>query len=252
MSADHIWNSGQGGCVLAVRVAIVEDEAAAARLLKECLDRYAKESGVLMELQFYQNADMFLQVDSTEFDMVFMDIDMPGHNGIEASHILRETNPNIVLLFVTNLAQYALAGYEVNAIDYVLKPVNYYSLKLKIKKALNAVQCQNGCMLTVCGDHYTACVRADDVLYIEVQGHSLIYHTQHGDMNATGTLKDLEAQLTSEGFFRCNYYYLVNMRHVAYCDGDNVTVGTYQLAISRRRRKEFMQALMGFYGSRGR
>ena len=185
-------------------------------------------------------------------DIVFMDIDMPGRNGIEASRALRERNQSIVLLFVTNLAQYAIAGYEVDALDYILKPINYFSFKLKIQKALETVRRVQGTLLTIASDHGQQLVRDSEIFYIEVQGHNLIYHTLHGDLTATGTLKQIEAQLKPSGFYRCNYCYLVNLRHVGFLDGSEVTVGQYKLQISRNRRKEFLQQLTQFYGRGGR
>ena len=185
-------------------------------------------------------------------DIVFMDIDMPGRNGIEASWALRERNQSIVLLFVTNLAQYAIAGYEVDALDYILKPINYFSFKLKIQKALETVRRVQGTLLTIASDHGQQLVRDSEILYIEVQGRNLIYHTLHGDLTATGTLKQIEAQLKPSGFYRCNYCYLVNLRHVGFLDGSEVTVGQYKLQISRNRRKEFLQQLTQFYGRGGR
>lgn len=110
-----------------IHIAIVEDVKAEADLLQGCLEQYRQDNHIVFQLHFFPDADTFLQTDTHTFDIVFMDVDMPGHNGIEASRVLRETNKTIVLLFVTNLAQYAIAGYEVDALDYILKPINYYS-----------------------------------------------------------------------------------------------------------------------------
>lgn len=153
---------------------------------------------------------------------------------------------------IVNLAQYAIAGYEVDALDYILKPINYFSFKLKIQKALETVRRVQGTLLTIASDHGQQLVRDSEIFYIEVQGHNLIYHTLHGDLTATGTLKQIEAQLKPSGFYRCNYCYLVNLRHVGFLDGSEVTVGQYKLQISRNRRKEFLQQLTQFYGRGGR
>ena len=235
-----------------IHIAIVEDVKAEADLLQGCLEQYRQDNHIVFQLHFFPDADTFLQTDTHTFDIVFMDVDMPGRNGIEASRVLRETNKTIVLLFVTNLAQYAIAGYEVDALDYILKPINYYSFKLKIQKALEAVHHLHGIMLTISGEHGPQYVRSTDVLYIEVQNHSLIYHTQYSDLTATGTLKRVENQLAEEGFFRCNYCYLVNLRHVDFLDGNTVMVGGHPLQISRNRRKDFLQQMTGFYGKGGR
>lgn len=126
------------------------------------------------------------------------------------------------------------------------------SFKLKIQKALETVRRVQGTLLTIASDHGQQLVRDSEILYIEVQGHNLIYHTLHGDLTATGTLKQIEAQLKPSGFYRCNYCYLVNLRHVGFLDGSEVTVGQYKLQISRNRRKEFLQQLTQFYGRGGR
>ena len=124
---------------MVVKIAIVDDESTAVSLLEGCLHQYAEETGTAMQWEQFPDAEAFLKSDIHAFDIVFMDIDMPGRNGIEASRALRERNQSIVLLFVTNLAQYAIAGYEVDALDYILKPINYFSFKLKIQKALETV-----------------------------------------------------------------------------------------------------------------
>ena len=127
-----------------------------------------------MQWEQFPDAEAFLKSDTHAFDIVFMDIDMPGRNGIEASWALRERNQSIVLLFVTNLAQYAIAGYEVDALDYILKPINYFSFKLKIQKALETVRRVQGTLLTIASDHGQQLVRDSEILYIEVQGRNLI------------------------------------------------------------------------------
>ena len=200
---------------MVVKIAIVDNESTAASLLEGCLHQYAEETGTAMQWEQFPDAEAFLKSDTHAFDIVFMDIDMPGRNGIEASRALRESNQSIVLLFVTNLAQYAIAGYEVDALDYILKPINYFSFKLKIQKALETVRRVQGTLLTIASDHGQQLVRDSEILYIEVQGHNLIYHTLHGDLTATGTLKQIEAQLKPSGFYRCNYCYLAKVQLAA-------------------------------------
>ena len=234
------------------RVAIVEDERASARVLSDCLRRYGEETGAGFDVHFFANAVEFLEAYRHNFEIVFMDVSMPGMNGMEASHRLREMDAQVVLVFVTSLAQYAVEGYEVDALDFVVKPVNYYSFKMKIKKALAAASRNTGTVLAVpCsgGVHY---LKASDILYVEVQTHELIYHTaSSGNLSASGTLKTVEAQLANDGFFRCNYCYLVNLNHVSRVAGNVAAVGGDELQISRNRKKEFMQRLSRFYAGGG-
>ena len=218
---------------MTVKIAIVEDEAASAQLLEECLLRYQAETGAEMTITCFPSAEALLRDYRGEFDLLFMDVDMPGINGIDASRRLREMDSRVVLIFVTNLAQYAIYGYEVDALDYILKPVNYYALMM--------LPCEGGVRY----------LNSTEICYVEVQGHELIYHTASGErLRTSGALKQAEAKLGG-GFFRCNYCYLVNFSYVTKVSGNLVTVGGEDLQISRNRRKAFLQQLSQFYGKGG-
>ena len=106
-----------------MRVAIVDDVRKDAQLLREHLRRYQGDNGGEWETALYANAEDFLARYRPEFDLVILDIDMPGLNGVDAARRIREMGDNVVLMFVTNMPQYALQGYAVDAIDYLIKPV---------------------------------------------------------------------------------------------------------------------------------
>ena len=235
-----------------VSIAIVEDEQEAARLLQDCLLQYEKDNACSFSIKQFSSAEKFLAAFDCNYDIVFMDVDMPGMNGIDAARKLRERDTRAVLIFVTNLAQYAISGYEVSALDYILKPVNYYSLKLKIQRALDAVSYRRAVMVSIANESGAHYIKASEIAYIEVQNHDLIYHTAKGTYKATGTLKRMEEELAGQGFFRCNYCYLVNLAYVTCLEGNELTVGQDILQISRNRRKEFLQQLTQFYGRGGR
>jgi len=236
-----------------IRVAIVDDERAAAKCLEKCLHRYEKEAETKFEISYYSSGDKFLsQYYAGAFQIIFMDVSMPGTDGFKTSHRLREVDNDVVLVFVTNLAQFAIKGYEVGALDYILKPVAYSSFKLKIKRALIAVRSEASLQFTVTNEEGLWSIRASDLCYIEVVDHSLIYHTKEADIKTAGSLKNEEKRLAGEPFFRCNYCYLVNLRWVTGVQGSTVTVNGTELQISRNRKKEFMQRLTSFYMQGGR
>lgn len=236
-----------------LRIAIVEDEQDAAHRLEACLLRYQEEAAVSLEPKWFQTAVDFLgEYHAGDFDVIFMDVDMPEMNGMEASHVLRERDQKVVLIFVTNLAQYAIEGYEVNALDFVLKPINYYSFKLKIQKALNAVASRSETQIRLHRQGGTHYLKTADIQYIEVQNHDLIYHTVSENIVVSGSLSTAQRELNNDCFFRCNYCYLVNLYHVSKVEGIIATVGGDELQISRSRRKEFLQRLSLYYGKGGR
>lgn len=123
-----------------IEIAMVEDEAEAADLLRSYIDRYSKENEKMFAVTRYDSAIAFLTDYKPKFDLIFMDIELPDLNGMEASRKLREIDRTTALIFVTNMAQFAIKGYEVEALDFVVKPVSYYNFALKMQKAIDRIE----------------------------------------------------------------------------------------------------------------
>ena len=119
------------------RVVIVEDEVVYLDALKDMLSSYEKEKEVAFNITAYRDIETFLAEYRKCYDIVFMDIELPGMNGMDGARRLREADSSVVLIFVTNMAQFAVQGYEVNALDYILKPVTYKNFSVKLDRALD-------------------------------------------------------------------------------------------------------------------
>lgn len=239
------------GGMSVIRIAIVEDDCGAAELLSSYIQRYGDEMGEKFDITHYEDGASFLRSDPKSWQIIFMDIEMPGMDGMETSRRLREMDREAVLIFVTNLAQYAIEGYEVGALDFILKPVNYFSFKLKMGKAISAVRLRQREIFSVSNEGSVWYIKAAELCYVEVMGHNLIYHTVNGAFKTAGALKSEEKRLEGMGFFRCNYCYLVNLRYVSGIKGNTVTVHGEELEISRNRKKPFLERLSEFYGRGG-
>ena len=232
-----------------LRVAIVEDSPKELEHLRECLDRYAEERKTAFEMVTFGDAADFLEHYRANYDMVFMDIELPGINGMEAAHRLRQIDQQVILIFVTNMAQFAVKGYEVDALDYIIKPVQYGPLSIKLDRAA-ARHRAAGESIMVAQPTGTLRVLLREVLYVEVQGHRLTYHTEQGEVTGSGTLQDTEARLRGKGFLRCNKCYLVNQRHIQQVRGtDLLLTNGESLQISRLRKKDFLEELSRSMGN---
>lgn len=233
-------------------IAIVEDDDRAAETLAEMLQRYCAETGGTEEFRTVRFADgiLFLQGYSPDYDIVFMDIEMPDLDGMRTAKKLRESDADVILIFVTNMAQFAVEGYAVDAMDFMVKPISYDNLRLKLDRALKKLEGRREDRLIVHGKSGPVVVTVPEIRYVEVTNHMLTFHTAEGATKATGSLKSLEQRLFGHDFSRANSCYLVNLRYVQGVDDGMVTVGGKRLPISRARRKAFMRDLADYLGGR--
>lgn len=231
-----------------MRIAVVDDEQEQRTQLEDCLRRYGQETGTGLDVVQFGDAQEFLRQDPGGFDVVLLDIQMPGLDGMTVARQLRARNQRLVLIFVTNMAQFAIEGYAVDAMDFILKPVSYYRLAATLTKARSRLQTDTGVVLVLHTKDGTYRLDSARVHYIEMFNHHTIFHTEDGVFDTTGSLKKLEEQLAGQSFARCNNGYLVNLRYVRGVEGSDVVVGGDRLLISRTRRKAFLQRLSEFFG----
>lgn len=238
-----------------IQTVIVEDDSAEQEKLKAFLDRYAQENDTKYETVVYSDAETFLK-SYRRADIVFMDIELPGKNGLEASRKIREFDGKVAIVFVTNMAQFAINGYEVDALDFVVKPLEYDDFVLKMKRVMRFVETRKGKKIYITQNSGVFCIEDAEVFYLEVMKHNVTYHTAQGDYTIRGTMKAAETQL-SRVFARCGNSYLVNLRFVkevkrtAVClrgVRDDGTILDAELPITRGFRVEFMKAFSAYVG----
>lgn len=232
-----------------IKTAIVEDEKEASDKLLSYLDRYSKEHQTEIVSAVFPDGNTFLKNYKADYNIVFMDIQMPGKNGMDVSRELRKIDENVVLIFVTDLAQYALIGYEVDAFDYIVKPVVFEHLCQKLDKLIPMFEAKNNePKIQIKVDDGVIALNVSSIKYIEIMDHRLFYHTDHGVFSAYGSLSEAEKNLPSDLFVRCNHCYLVNLKFVTGIHGYEVTLGNDRLQISHPKKKGFLEAFTEYLG----
>ncbi len=231
-----------------IRVLIAEDDPRCARQLRQFLDSYSQETGRTFRITHYDNGEDLVERYQPEFDLLLLDVDMPFMDGMTAAGHIRRLDPEVVIVFVTNLAQYAIQGYSVNALDYILKPLNYFSFSQRLTRALRYVKKREDAYITVAVKGGALKLEVGNIHYIERLGRQLMFHTHDGIHASSATLQQMEDALSGKGFARCNKGYLVNLAHVSGVrDGCAVVQGD-KLLISRGRRGPFLDALADYVG----
>lgn len=232
-------------------IALVEDEASARERIRECLSYVETTADVSFLVHEFPSGILFLDKYVPDYDIVFMDIQMPGMDGMTCARSLREKDPSVILIFITNLAQYAINGYEVDATDFILKPINKFSFSMKIKRALARVtRHSDDANLVIRSRDGSIVLPGKDLYYVDIASHSLVYHTARGPIQAYGTLKEVEKELDGKGFSRVSAWAIVNLRYVEEIYPEDVLVSGEMVHITRNKKKDFLEAFTKYLGRR--
>lgn len=225
-----------------IRIGILEDEKEAAEELIRYIRKYEEQTGgqQVFEVRWFSSSWEFLEQYRADYDILFFDIQMPQLDGMEAARRVYAQDKEAIIIFVTGLSQYAINGYEVNALDYVVKPITYNRISDKLDKALAHLAKRPRHKVMLSKENSMVCLDISDIYYVEVTGHTLAYHSAQGIFSLRANLSNAEKDLRDYGFSRCNKCYLVNLQHVKRIEKNTVLVGGDTLAISRGQQKSFM------------
>lgn len=229
-----------------IRIAIVEDEQLYTKQLKDYILRFQKESGYEFHVITFSDGDQILLNYKGDFDIILMDIQMRFMDGMSAAERIRQMDEEVIIMFITNMTQYALRGYEVEALDYMVKPVEYFSFSQKLGRAIERMHRRSDFYISIPIEEGVQKLKISNIYYVESQGHQLIYQTGNGEFASRGTMKELEEILEKYGFFRSNKGYLVNLKYVDGLKDNCCVIHGEKLPVSRARRKEFMEALVKY------
>ena len=235
-----------------LRIAVVEDDKTYAAQLKEYLVRYGTEKNQKISVALFPDGEDIVTDYSAEFDIILMDVEMTFMDGMTTAERIREKDNEVVIIFITNMPQYAIQGYKVDALDYVLKPISYFAFSQRIDRALTRVKKKEATYITVAQKGGKKKLNVDKICYVEVRDHDLIDHSTKGDIVTKSSMKEAEDTLGGTKFFRCNRCYLVNLEYVEDFRGNDVTVASDVIQVSRARKKAFMDALNDYMNEVGR
>ncbi len=239
-----------------MNIAIVEDEIEWQNTLKNYLETFLGQKNVSFQTSVFKDGEEFLSsYERGSFGLVFMDIEFGKDkaNGMETSKKLREIDDEVVLIFVTNLAKFAIDGYSVDALDFIVKPLSYDPFRMKMERAYKIISSrmrERNVLIPV--ENGSKKILAKDVYYVEISNHDLFYHTKDDEYKVRSSLKAAMELLDGLSFAQCNSCYLVNLEYVERIEKDSVILNNgNNLKMPRTRRKEFIEALGNYLsGSR--
>lgn len=227
-----------------IQIAIVDDEAIQLNYMHRLVIQAAENLSLNLVVTTYESGEAFLFAleDQPAWDLVFLDIQMQGIDGMSVAQLIRQKAPQLQLVFATAYAEYAIHGYEVSALDYLLKPIRLEKIEKVLIKFVSQVP-QESKFIILEGQRITL----SDIVFIEVKRHILHIQLIDRELTVRMTLQSILEQL-DERFVATHRSYRVNLEHIVrlerqdiYCTNDKV------VPLSRRMVKDVQAAFVTFY-----
>ena len=231
------------------RIAVVEDDSFERERLKKYLNTFEKREGDSFIVKEFSNGKTFADEFCPDFDIVFLDVGLPGLNGISVAKEIRKKDSGVTIVFITSMKEYAIEGYSVQAYDYIVKPLDYGSFKMKFDRLYRKVaRSKSDDYITVTLNKAPKKIIIKDIIYVEIVKHNLWFHCFNEEFSLRGSMDEIYLTLSGNGFERCNSCYLVNLRYVDEIKPASVVVAGNELSVSRGKRQNFLLSYARFLG----
>lgn len=185
-----------------IRIAIVEDDTGYRSQLGKYIDQYQSDFSETVSVSEFSDGLEIVEKYKSEYDIILMDIQMKHMDGMQAAMRIRDMDKNVIIIFITNSAQFAVQGYKVEALDYVLKPIQYFAFSQVLHNAVKKVHGKSKFYIHLIQESKMIRLDADQILYIESRGHTIIYHTEIGEYAERGSLKSAEEKLAQRHYYK--------------------------------------------------
>lgn len=207
-----------------LKLAICDDDTSQRDYLFNVVTLWANKNSHLIEIKQYEEAKPFLfdYSEEKDFDILLLDIDMPGTNGIELAKAVRRESSSVQIIFVTGYYEYFSDGFDVSALHYLIKPVDERKLYPVLDKAVQNLSCRQRSVLITTADGSIK-VSLADILYIESENVYINIHTMHGTYHTRMTLGKFAEQL-DETFFRVHRSYIVCLKYIKRITRTDITM----------------------------
>lgn len=230
-----------------INIAIVEDDENSAALIKGYVERFCKENKKPVRIVCFSDGIDIASEYTADFDVIFLDIVMKHMDGLKTAEYIRKMDKKVIIVFITNDSQYALYGYSVEALGFLLKPVTYFAFSQEFKRCIGKIESDMRKYIVLSTEKGKDRIAIDKIIYIESSDHRQIINTTERTYSVYETMKKIENMLPPVQFSRCNNCYIVNLYYVRGIHGDYVSVDGGELKISRSRRKSFLEDMAAMF-----
>lgn len=227
-----------------LQIAVVDDERNIISEITQKLEQYFSGQSVLYRVHPFGNGQDFLTHEQT-FDIIFLDIQINGLSGMDVAKALRKAGVKSAIIFITVLHEYVYDAFEVEASDFLLKPLNDLRFTRTMDRICNNLQHTDyKCLSLISKGNTCKLLRLKDIYYCEAVNHRIEIHMNGTVHECTLKMRELSEQLDSR-FFLCHRSYFVNLDFVVgYSDGQAILTNGEKIPVSRLRGQEFSKAVL--------
>ena len=235
-----------------MRIAICDDE----KIIRELIGKKVTTLYPDADIIFCQSGEELLLSDK-HIDILFLDIQMAGKNGMETARELRKRGNHVVLIFVTAVDEYVFQAFDVGAFHYIVKPIDDAKFADVLQKAVDEVNSRSikeqvpeerYLMINNSGVHTK--VILDEIVYAEVFNRKIVIHKMNETIEYYGKMSDLE-ELAGDNFFRPHRAYLINFKYVEKYDATTVYLEKGNALMAKQNYPEFVKKYMKYNQKRG-
>lgn len=233
-----------------IKIAICDDE----KVIREHIAELVEKQGANCQVELFAAGDDLLAGEK-HYDMIFLDIQMAGRNGIETARAIRKYDEQTVIIFVTVVKEYVFEAFDVGAFNYLIKPIKEERFKEVFGNALKSVNRRQSktaeSTLFVKGKKHSVLLKQKEILYVENKANRVVIHTVKEEIEAWYALKKLEEELGS-GFYRCHRAYIVNMGHISGYTNDMIDMDNGdRIYLTKDKYPEFVKKYMRYIDDGG-
>lgn len=232
-----------------LNIALCDDDEQSIIRIEEYVRKFFQ--GRQISIDFFRFTDGAALLDGYpgELDFLFLDIEMPFVDGMEAAREIRKRDNHVIIVFISNFEKYAIQGYEAGAWRYLLKPITWERFQRELQVPLEWCLTKHEEPLYIRNDSGVFSIPIDEIRYVTTYKKGIEIHTAKDTVRSSQSLSSLETKLLSHNFFRCHSGFLVSFDNIRYIGRESLTLkdGTV-IPVSKHRRRALMQEFTSYAG----
>lgn len=231
-------------------IAVCDDEIQECCRIADRIREVLEEMKISCTIRQYNSGRELLRAQE-DFDIIFLDIIMRDLDGIQTAQLVRGKAYDRILIFLSSSRDYVFDAYDVEAFQYLLKPLDGHKLRKVLEAAVRKTQKQSREFILVSKGRQTRKLFLDDISYFEIRGRVIEVHGREGIFTYYEQIGILEKNLQGKGFFRCHKSYLINLKHVDSYNRQEVILDQGErVVVAKRRYDQFCMEILEYMRKR--